>query len=101
MTGLVDESSRGNRNLAESWKGVVLSEEQTDLQQRLLKHLRETFPGPGITDALCNAEQLARKYHVTALDEEGLRKCVGEAIELTHMEMEGQRRHTCPEPDAD
>ena len=68
-----------------------------ELRQKLLERLRQTFPGPEITDALCNAEQLAGKYGVTADDKDGIGKCVAEAVELTFMEMQGERRHTCPE----
>jgi len=69
----------------------------TDLQKKLLPLLRPTFPGPEITDALCNAEQLVKKHQVTIEDEEGLQQCASAAIALTMMEIHGEREHQCPE----
>ena len=70
--------------------------EYTLLQSRLVAVLRPTFPGPKITDALCNAEQLAHKYGVSADDDAAIRRCAAEAIQLTLMEVEGRREHRCP-----
>ena len=73
----------------------------SDLQKELLQLLRPTFPGPEITDALCNAEQLVAKHNVSLDDKQMLEVCAAEAIELTLMEMQGERKHSCPEEESD
>lgn len=68
--------------------------DDSQLRDKLFEGLQFTFSGPEITDALCNTEQLAKKYGAAEDDEAAIARCVSEAIELTLLENELQ--HQCP-----
>ena len=46
-------------------------------------------------------KQLVAKHNVSLDDKQRLQICAAEAIELTLMEMQGEREHTCPEEESD
>ena len=62
----------------------------TTLEQKLFTGVQQTFVGPEAADALGHAVRLAEKYGVGPDDQEGVARCVCEAVELTCKEMYGE-----------
>jgi hypothetical protein len=60
------------------------------LKKELYRRLAPTFPGSEILDTMDHAERLMAEYGISIDDELGMERVIGEAVEITLAEFEGE-----------